>query len=634
MKANGMGWGTVCFFWAIMACSLSAAGPKLTPEDAYKVSRVAIEEAIDSAISGNSAIWREKLSQAIALDPQGELPQWHLGKVQLADRWVSVDEYEAAWANDPRSQQFELRRGRLDGDVMGEMKLAAWCEGKSHLSDDSIGQVLADLAKFHYVQVLRNSSAGKAHQERALTALGLQLYDGQWRSPQEIATRKLESAELKRATDQWERRVRRWANALANPSDREQTFVRQDMQELTNPAAIPLLEQQMSTASEAASLAVVEWLGGRPEFKATVSLITHATQASWMPVRQAAIERLKDRPIHDVVPQLLGDLMSPVESKFAIRVSPFGSVIHQHEFYRSGRDVNEVAQAAYVDHVQRVSVFGNFLRSNSRPLRVRISRNATSAQEVADQNQRMKIANQLLTVRAVARGAQMEQQVAQLNDLVRQNNDPLFHVLGSVADVPLPEEPEAWWDWWSQYNEQYSPPKETQYWYDYDTEDHDLGISTHIYVTNMSCFVEGTPVRTDTGLMPIENVLPGQRVLSQEIETGKLAYKVVDVRTERPASEILCIELEGDRLLTTKGHPFWVNGAGWRMAKRLKLGDVLHTLSGPRRVTEISTKEAQPAYNLVIQDGNSYFVGEIGALVHDNKPRQPTLAVVPGWAKN
>ena len=84
-------------------------------------------------------------------------------------------------------------------------------------------------------------------------------------------------------------------------------------------------------------------------------------------------------------------------------------------------------------------------------------------------------------------------------------------------------------------------------------------------------------------------------------------------------------------LVTTLGHPFWVNGAGWKMAKELKPGQRLHTLSG---AAEIKGTEDLPnpdrAYNLVVADFNSYFVGPANALVHDNLYRQSTTAKVPG----
>jgi hypothetical protein len=40
----------------------------------------------------------------------------------------------------------------------------------------------------------------------------------------------------------------------------------------------------------------------------------------------------------------------------------------------------------------------------------------------------------------------------------------------------------------------------------------------------------------------------------------------------------------------------------------------------------------EEAYNLVVADFNTYFVGETGVLVHDNTPRTPTRATVPGLA--
>jgi len=39
---------------------------------------------------------------------------------------------------------------------------------------------------------------------------------------------------------------------------------------------------------------------------------------------------------------------------------------------------------------------------------------------------------------------------------------------------------------------------------------------------------------------------------------------------------------------------------------------------------------ADAAYNLIVPDDNSYFVGDRGILVHDNTPRRPTAAIVPG----
>ena len=41
---------------------------------------------------------------------------------------------------------------------------------------------------------------------------------------------------------------------------------------------------------------------------------------------------------------------------------------------------------------------------------------------------------------------------------------------------------------------------------------------------------------------------------------------------------------------------------------------------------------AAPVYNLTVADYGTYFVGEGQALAHDNTPRLPTRALLPGFA--
>ena len=70
----------------------------------------------------------------------------------------------------------------------------------------------------------------------------------------------------------------------------------------------------------------------------------------------------------------------------------------------------------------------------------------------------------------------------------------------------------------------------------------------------------------------------GDRVLSQDPETGELAYKVVFTTTLRPPHAMLEIKAGDDKIITTSGHVFWVAGQGWRMAKELKRGERLHAV--------------------------------------------------------
>ncbi len=66
------------------------------------------------------------------------------------------------------------------------------------------------------------------------------------------------------------------------------------------------------------------------------------------------------------------------------------------------------------------------------------------------------------------------------------------------------------------------------------------------------------------------------------------------------------------------------------MAKHLDIGDRVHCLAGSVEVTGIEELPADVAYNLVVEDFNTYFAGESRALLHDNLPPRPTDALVPG----
>jgi hypothetical protein len=149
-------------------------------------------------------------------------------------------------------------------------------------------------------------------------------------------------------------------------------------------------------------------------------------------------------------------------------------------------------------------------------------------------------------------------------------------------------------------------------------------------VQNVSCFVAGTPVWTSTGSMPIEQIAVGESVLAQDPETGELAYKPVLATTVRPRSTTIEIVAARTRIRATRGHPFWVDGIGWQMAKELKAGQLLHTPHGAVKIDSAEANGFDVCYNLVVADFNSYFVGTDQVLVHDNNLRQVTAATVPG----
>ncbi len=134
-----------------------------------------------------------------------------------------------------------------------------------------------------------------------------------------------------------------------------------------------------------------------------------------------------------------------------------------------------------------------------------------------------------------------------------------------------------------------------------------------------------------TGPIRIDQIQPGELVLSQNPDTGELAYRPVTEVTQRKPSKLLDVQVGDTQLRCTLGHPFWVSGQGWKMAKELKIGDRIHTVLGTVQVDSLEQEQDEnPAYNLVVADFADYFVGNAKVLVHDNNLRAPTGAIVPG----
>jgi hypothetical protein len=240
--------------------------------------------------------------------------------------------------------------------------------------------------------------------------------------------------------------------------------------------------------------------------------------------------------------------------------------------------------------------------------------------------------------------------VERANKVIRQQNVRITTVLHQLTGFDGGGAPMKWWTWWWQdYNEMYNvsnngesdPYTRT---YDHPTKPvyNCQTWGQYVSVIAHSCFAPGTKVWTLTGRNPIEKIKVGDRVLAQDVESGELAYKPVLAVTTRPPGPWMKIGMDAESITATPSHPFWVSGQGWRMTKQLKAGNRVHSLSGGVPIKSIETLVFDPldvnaahtspttAYNLIVADYSSYFVGDRGILVHDNTPRMPTAAILPG----
>ena len=136
------------------------------------------------------------------------------------------------------------------------------------------------------------------------------------------------------------------------------------------------------------------------------------------------------------------------------------------------------------------------------------------------------------------------------------------------------------------------------------------------------CFVEGTMVSTIGGGVAIEDISAGDLVLAGDPVTGDVAYRKVLEIYRKDADTLVHIILEnGEEIVTTLTHPFYVDGSGWIPAGSLDTSDRLLAADGTDiRIKDIrveNLEETVTVYNFQVEDYHTYFVGDTQILVHN-----------------
>lgn len=148
-----------------------------------------------------------------------------------------------------------------------------------------------------------------------------------------------------------------------------------------------------------------------------------------------------------------------------------------------------------------------------------------------------------------------------------------------------------------------------------------LAIFTGAAASTMKCFVAGTMILTATGLVAIENIEAGDKVISTNTETFEVAEKAVLETYVRETFELVDLTINGELIKTTHDHPFFVKDVGFVNAGELYLGDKLLDSNGNTLIVEDSKgeilNEPVKVYNFQVEDFHTYHVGKNDVLVHN-----------------
>ena len=150
-------------------------------------------------------------------------------------------------------------------------------------------------------------------------------------------------------------------------------------------------------------------------------------------------------------------------------------------------------------------------------------------------------------------------------------------------------------------------------------------LAVSVFTLKSQCFTGDTLVSTEEGNRRIDEIKPGDKVLSYNTETGENELQEVkNVSVSKTDILVHIITDDGRDIETTMFHPFYVkneDGTGeWKAASNLKACDELLSEDGKKvKVSEVKVEklaEEITVYNLELDEVHTYYVAG-GVLVHN-----------------
>ncbi len=584
---------------------LSNSALAATKAERQRASAALVSKALESELAGANDQRMTQLGEALESTPDYAPALWHAGYVRSGKKWLKVDELARQQTQDSRLAAYRLARERQPDTVEGNLELARWCAGKK----------MREQQRAHLLRVVE---LAPNHAE-ARRALGHRLIDGRWRSEAELAQTRERLIREQADLANWRPRIEALRDKLTHDNRRLRDAAREDLGAISDPAAATAIEVVLAPYSEELAKLALAALHGMKSPAASVSIMRIALNSPWQSVRDDAAEKLSVRDKHHYVPYLLAGLAAPVRSQAALFATPTGQVFYRHVFFREGHEQNALGT---VDTDYPLT-----------PLHVGTRQEQEAARQVM-------FAARLDDAASKARAREIA--VARQNAVIGASNERLIALLKKVSGEKERNSADSWWAWWDSYNEVSRPTEKPVYTayghWSIRAEDPLRYVNAPLPTRRAEpprqrpheCLVAGTPVWTETGLKPIEQIRIGDRVLAQDVQTGELALKPVIATTERPPEKVLTVQIGSQTLRCTGGHPFWVAGRGWLKARSLEPGQAVHGVEGAATVGKVAEAEDAVTYNLEVADFNNYFVGPDKLLTHDVTSRRPNSAALPG----
>jgi hypothetical protein len=620
--------------WGLM-CVTGGARPSAHAADVTETAdpvMLQTEQVLRRMAMGNDSRAIADLQGIVTDHPRAVLARWSLGLIDTGDAWVRYDRFVHETNRWPELFKYQQEREKRTDSFADQLFLADGCRDHN-LTDEERAHLMGALQQ--------NWNFEEAHHRLGHVNLG-----GTWVTGQQIERALLRQQRNAVNFARWQEPVQllaRQFNSVHGPGALKNFEAR--LNEIRTPDAIPAMEMIFAARSPDATMAYLGWLAGIESYEASQALARQAVFNDVAELRAAAQRNLRGKPWKEYVPWLLSGLESTKEIECSWQVDVGAALA-----LRMVRKVvinGEAVELTVDQHERFIPAFNSptVIRTNpdgSHSVSVRVpvsvggrvpSRRGQSPGQIA--NFRTLI-EQIQSQRNLQGWQQASQEI---------RTDRIQRALAAGTQVDSNHGPDDWWNWWREQNDYVLATGTKQKLKDSYEETWYVDRRRKLPVRNVnvgyvlspfpshSCFAAGTPVETEQGPKPIEQIQRGDRVLAQDIETGELAFKPVFETTRRDEASLLRIRTSSEDITCSIGHPFWIPGQGWTMARELEPGSRLHAVSGTAVVETIESAGTGSVYNLVVADAHTYFAGKERLYTHDVTRREPTDSILPGLRK-
>ena len=605
---------------AVVSCLIGTRLSADTLANQRRDAEELVREALSYEAYGRDRDRQQLLDRALQLAPDQPSAHWNKGEVRVGNQWLPASGPIESPNEKRLRESYEQRRATAADSVDGQLALADWC-AKHHLRAQETA---------HLNRVLQLAPDHAAARER----LQFERVDSSWAQRRDLWQGLRQNRQIDESLKNWQRKLNELCGSLRRKAPAQIELIVNRLKSELTPDAVPALEIVLGNDSESAALVGVQLLGDIQRHDAAASLARQAVLSPWPAVRTAALEQLQNRPPDHYVPLWLAELSTPIESQVQAGLIN-GRILYRHELTRETQTQRQITLLDTVMDRQRSLV--RMPAGNNAIIGAGTLAGAQMAFGTAQSETR---ARALADAQVTAYGRELER--ARQNQRIEAMNGRLYQALAVATGESLARTPQAWWSWWDNENGvAFNGGKQYDYRYFQDVRTYQdvrspiqsSGNGSSPNPSRVECFVAGTPVWTITGTVDIEKICVGDLVLSQDPNTGELAFQPVLQISQRPPERLVKVSLGtgyGDTLEGSGGHPLWVAGEGWVKLRDLQSGMVLHGVDGTTLVSDVEPGSTQETFNLVVDDFHTYLVGDRRLLCHDNTPRRPTSAIVPG----